>query len=298
MKRTVRNIFAGAALLALGATSSIACPLAYTINFIGQFGLVDLATGVFTPIGKGLDNTPDGIAGAPGGPFYTVDGVTGHLLRIENDGKVTDVGDTHTGPNMGPNGISVMGSLLDGTLYALDFSNRLYHINAKTAALTLVAYLPTLAVQVPQYDGNMTTSLNGTADKLIFTIEISDGPEKIGPNVYVIDLDDLSVKSYALKVTARIIGSGFVNVGFYLFSEAGDIVKFDVVTHETTLVSNYDSGLTPDGPPITGIFGVIGPMEPNTLVTKPPVSPKTAERSGRGYWPAKSAALPRPLVCQ
>lgn len=298
MKRTVLNIFAVAALLALGAASSIACPLAYTVNFIGQFGLVDLATGVFTPVGKGLDNTPDGIAGAPGGPFYTVDGVTGHLLRIANDGKVTDVGDTQTGPNMGPNGISVIGSLTDGTLYALDFSNRLFRINTKTAALTLVAYLSTLAVQVPQYDGNMTTSLNGTADKLYYTIEISDGPEKVGPNVYVIDPEDLSVKSYALKVPGRIIGSGFVNGGFYLFSAEGDIVKFDVVTRETTQVSSYDSGLTPDGPPLTGIFGVIGPMEPNTLQAKPPVPPKTAQRGSRGYWPPRSSALPRPLVCQ
>src|SRR5215813_11135164 len=114
------HFVAGAALLALGGSALRACPLAYVINFSGQFGLMDLATGQFTPIGKGLDNVPDALGGKAGGPFYSVDGVTGHLIRIDTDGKTTDVGDTRTGPNVGPAGISIVGSLSDGTLYALD----------------------------------------------------------------------------------------------------------------------------------------------------------------------------------
>ena len=50
------------------AVSAVAGPISYVINFGGQFGKMDLATGDFTPIGPGAPNTPDGLAGAPGGP--------------------------------------------------------------------------------------------------------------------------------------------------------------------------------------------------------------------------------------
>ena len=150
MKNSNNSILA-TALLAIGAIQATACPLAYVINFSGQFGIMDLATGAFTPVGKGLANTPDGIAGKTGGPFYTVDGATGHLLKIGLDGSATDVGDTHTGPNVGPDGVSVVGALTDGSLYALDFSNRLFRINEKTGQLTLIGALPSLPPQVPEY---------------------------------------------------------------------------------------------------------------------------------------------------
>src|SRR6266850_848762 len=116
-------------IFALSSFSALAGPIGYSINFSGEFGTIDLGTGVFSPIGPGTGNTPDAPGGAPGGPFYTVDSVTGHLLKITAAGVVTDVGDTGTGANVGPNGISLMGSLTNGTLYALDFSNRLYGLN-------------------------------------------------------------------------------------------------------------------------------------------------------------------------
>src|SRR5207302_6806954 len=129
------------------------------VNFSGQFGIMDLGTGVFMPIGKGFDNIPDGVIGTTGGPLYTVDGFTGHLLKIGLDGKSSDVGDTKTGPQTGPNGISIIGSLADGSLYALDFSNRLFRINKDTGALTLIGTVPGLPAQEMDYTGNMFTSM-------------------------------------------------------------------------------------------------------------------------------------------
>jgi hypothetical protein len=297
MKHFATNFITAAALLALGAGTVAACPLAYSVNFSGQFGLIDIGTGAFTPIGKGLANTPDGIAGAPGGPFYTVDSVTGHLLRLETDGKVTDVGDTHSGPNMGPNGISVIGSLSDGTLYALDFSNRLYRINRKTAAMKLIGLLPTLPAQELQYDGNMTTSLNGNRDKLFFTIEIAEGPGKVGPNLYVIDPSTLAVSAFRLTLPSRVIGSGLVNGMFYLFTDEGDIVKLDTAKYEATAVSAYDSGVPAEGgPPFKGIFGVVAPVEPNT-VAPPKAIGKTSKAATRSDWPSRLEAVP-PRGCQ
>src|SRR6185295_6102011 len=183
-------------------------------------------------------------------PFYTVDGFNGHLLRISLDGKVTDVGDTKTGPNTGPVGVSVIGSLTDGTLYALDFSNRLFRINPDNAAMTMLGTLP-LPPQEPEYAGNMTTSLSGNAAQLFYTVEISEGPRKTGPTLYTINPANLSVTSKALKLGDRIIGSGMVNGAFYLFGVEGEIFKLNTATGEATFVAGYDSGVSGDGPPVT-----------------------------------------------
>ena len=273
----------------LALSSAFACPLAYSVNFSGQFGIIDLATGVFTPIGPGLDNGPSGLAGVPGGPFYTVDSVTGHLLKLGIDGKVSDAGDTKTGPAIAPAGISVMGSLSDGTLYALDFSNHLFRINPATAELTSIGAIPGLPPQESDYSGNMTTSLAGTASQLIYTVEISDGPRMIGPTAFVIDPSNTEsrVTGKLLNLPSRVIGSGRVNGVFYLFGEGGHIIKLNPATVETSLVARYDSGLADDTPPLTGIFGVVGSMEPNALPSSSAVETQTKKTRGAVHWPSR-----------
>lgn len=254
--------------LALTSVSALAGPTGYVINFSGQFGTIDLGTGAFTPIGPGTGSTPDAIGGAPGGPFYTVDGVTGHLLRINADGVVTDIGDTGTGPNVGPNGVSVMGSLTTGSLYALDFSNQLFSIDSGTGALTLRGLLP-LPQQEDAYIGNMTTSFNGDATGLFYTLEISEGPNATGPTLFQIDPNTLQVTSTPLlNLSSRIIGSGFVDGEMYAFTEFGDILTIDRASGAATLIAHYESGSTADspGPPFTGIFGVIATPEPASVV--------------------------------
>lgn len=68
----------------------LAGPTGYVINFSGEFGKFDLRSGVFTRIATVTPSAAGGIGGAPGGPVYTVDGVTGHLLRITAEGVVHD----------------------------------------------------------------------------------------------------------------------------------------------------------------------------------------------------------------
>jgi len=279
MKNSNNSILA-TALLAIGAIQATACPLAYVINFSGQFGIMDLATGAFTPVGKGLANTPDGIAGKTGGPFYTVDGATGHLLKIGLDGSATDVGDTHTGPNVGPDGVSVVGALTDGSLYALDFSNRLFRINEKTGQLTLIGALPSLPPQVPEYAGNMVTSLNGDGSKLYFTIQILEGPLQTGPALYVIDPRTTAVDKYPVQLSDLVIGSGLVNDTFYLFGAGGGIFTLNIATRQTAVVASYQSGLTEDTPPLTGVFGAIGLAEPSMISMKT-ASTQSAPLSGK-----------------
>jgi len=256
-------------LLALAITATaMAAPIGYVINFSGQFGTMDLGTGTFTPIGPGTGNTPDALGGAPGGPLYTVDGVTGHLLRITSNGAVTDVGDTGTGPNVGPDGVSVMGSLTSGALYALNFSNRLFSIDSGTGALALLGMLP-LPAQEDAYIGNMTTSFNGNSTSLFYTLEISSGPNTTGPTLFQIDPFTLQVTSMALSnLTSRIIGSGFIGGTLYAFTEFGEILNVDTATGAAIVIGQYDSGSTAanPGPPFTGIFGVIATPEPSALL--------------------------------
>ena len=245
----------------------MAGPSGYVINFSGEFGKFNLRSGVFTRIAIVTPNAAGGIGGAPGGPFYTVDGVTGHLLRISAEGVVTDVGDTGTGPGVGPDGVSVIGSLTTGALYALDFSNRLFSIDSATGALKLLGTLP-LPPQEPSYIGNMTTSFNGDATHLYYSIEISEGPNTTGPTLYKIDPVALRVSSTRLKKEpSRIIGSGFIADGLCAFTAFGEILHVNTVSGVTKVTGRYDSGATADnpGPPLTGIFGVIA-AEPGTYI--------------------------------
>ena len=288
MKRTLKTTFALAALLAIGASSIFACPLVYVVNFSGQFGIMDLANGVFIPIGKGFENSQDGIAGAPGGPFYTIDGVTGHLLRITRDGKATDVGDTRTGPNVGPTGISILSALTDGTIYALDFSNRLYKVNTNTGTLMPMQAL-SLPPQENEYIGNMVTSLAGDGSNLYYTLEIFEGKRKLAPTIFTIDPVKQTVTSKPLKNAGIVIGSGFINGALYLFTGPGEIYRANPATGDAELVSKYDAGnVGPEGPPLTGVFGAINTPDP-FAIAQPTKTPEVETRmpQGRQNWPAR-----------
>jgi len=293
MKRLFTMTIALAALLVTGASGIFACPLVFVTNFSGQFGILDLANGVFVPLGKGLPNTPDGIAGAPGGPYYTVDGVTGHLIRITRDGGFTDVGDTRTGPNVGPTGVSLVGALLDGTMYALDFSNRLYKVNTNTGYLTAMQVL-SLPPQEMEYIGNMFTSLTGDGANLYYTLEIAEGKRKLAPTIFTIDPVKQTVTSKPLKTASIVIGSGWINGGLYLFGAGGEVWRANPATGDAELVSKYDSGSIPDGPPLTGIFGAVNAPDPFGAAQPPVKTPEAREgQSHRQNWPARHWVHPR-----
>jgi hypothetical protein len=227
-----------------------------------------------------------------------VDGFTGHLLKIGFDGKVTDIGDTKTGPQTGPNGISIIGSLTDGTLYALDFSNRLFRINTDTAALTPLGKVPGLPPQEMDYTGNMFTSLTGDGTRLFFTIEIAEGPRKTGPTLYVINPQNavlgVTASNRPVKLQGTAIGSGFVNGSLYVFTGEGQIVQVEPLSGTAKTVATYDSGYQPDGPPLTGVFGAVGCAEPNGQTSTTKMVP-AQKMQGAGNWPPRWSVTPRKL---
>lgn len=240
--------------------------VAYAINLIGQFEIVNLNTGVVTPIGPGTPNGLDGLGGRPGGPFFSVDPVTGHLLRVDASGLVTDIGDTGTGPNAGPNGVSLSSSLMDGSLYALDFSNRLLSIDPTTAVVTSLGLVAGLAPSEQVYQGNLFTSLSGNATDLFYTLEIPTGPLQIAPTLYDINALTRAAISRPLLGISDVIGSGWINGTLYGFTGDGNIATINTTTGAATIVAHYDSGQTPGGPPLTGIFGAVAAPEPSSLV--------------------------------
>jgi hypothetical protein len=253
-----------AALFLAAALSATAGTTVYVTNFIGQFGTMDLATGAFNPIGPGLANSIDGLGGQPGGPFYGVDSATGHLIKVNADGSSVDVGDTGTGSQIGPSGVSINGSLTTGALYALDFSNNLLAIDPNTAATISVAHLGAIAPSEQIYIGNLFTSLAGNATDLFFTMEIPTGPLQLAPTLYDINTLTFAVSSVPITGTSNLIGSGWIHGALYGFTGDGNIVTINTQTGAATVVAQYDAGVIPDGPPLTGVFGAADVPEPGT----------------------------------
>jgi PEP-CTERM motif-containing protein len=265
--KTRRHLFNGTAVRLLFLTACTVVTLnagtiAYGINLIGQFETIDLGTGVVTPIGPGTPNGLDGIGGAPGGPFYGVDPVTGHLIRINASGAVTDIGDTGTGANAGPNGISISSSLLNGNLYALDFSSNLLSLNPLTGAATLAGNVSGLAPSEQVYQGNLFTSFSGNATDLFYTLEIPTGPLQIAPTLYDIEPLTHTATAKPLIGISDVIGSGWIQGTLYGFTGDGNIATINTDTGMATIVAHYDAGQIPDGPPLTGIFGAVDTPEP------------------------------------
>src|ERR1035441_2872265 len=72
-------------------------PIVYAVNVAQQFGMVDLLTGSFTPIGPGTPDTVNGLAPGPNGSFLTLS-VGGNLESIDGvTGAVTSVTPTGLG---------------------------------------------------------------------------------------------------------------------------------------------------------------------------------------------------------
>ena len=191
---------------------------------------------------------------------------TGNFLGFSTSGTVSNIGNTLTGPSVGPNGISVLGGLRAGGVFALSFSNQLFSVNSSSGALTLLGLLP-LPTQESEYNGSMTTSLNGDGQFLYYTIEISGGPNAIGPTLYRVNPVTLQITTRTLTgLPARLIGSGFVDGLFYGFTDEGHILRIDHLTGVASAFGTYDAGVPPGGgPPFAGVFGVVDTPEASAI---------------------------------
>ena len=119
--------------------------MVYVVTNGVQFGVEDLRSGAFLAIGPGLPPEDAGVSlvAGPGRSLLTL-AFTGDLIGINPvTGAASLVGKTGlddcSTPTSacGPNSSGFLGKV-DGRLYATDFANNLYSVNAATAATRLI----------------------------------------------------------------------------------------------------------------------------------------------------------------
>jgi hypothetical protein len=117
-------------LVLIGLTSGLALSGAtiYIDSFSGQFGKLDLSTGIYTPIGT---TTAAELVGGSNGVIYAVD-ESGNWVTVNPNNGNTSV--------IGPMNIAVdeFASTSDGTIYATSLDHKLYTVNRNTGLTTLV----------------------------------------------------------------------------------------------------------------------------------------------------------------
>lgn len=231
-------LIAGAALLST-ALSAAADSFAYMATNIGDFGTLNLSTGVFSMQGNfgqtlaGLatvNSTLYGISYANGGGnLYTVNPVNGSLTFVGSSGLVVDD----------------FGSTASGALYAVSTSSDLYSINSNTGAATLI--------------GNIGLNLSG------FRALSNSGSALYfadGTNIYTLNTTTGAATLLGSTGGAGIGAMTFLNGTLYGGADTPDI-RLDTL--------NPNTGAATDGPLVTGTNGQFYGLaaiipEPATLV--------------------------------
>jgi len=264
------------AVLAFLVSPASAQPNVYVVNGNSQFGLVNLASGSFRPIGGPTPEPQANLVWGPNGLLYTLGTVTGDLETINPKTGVTAVVGS-TGLPSFPTGISTAFDLagVNGKLYLTDFSNNLYSINASTGAATMIG--PTGMPpdrHVPftiNPDGTMNLCdevLNGVGGKLYatfdsFTLDLVSGnvvSVVVPPNLW--QINPSSGVATLIGPTSFGLDGGFeLNGHFYAFltGNASQLMSVDLTNGNTVPLTNID--------PAAGlIFGAAPTPEPGTFL--------------------------------
>jgi hypothetical protein len=214
----------------------------------GQFGTLDLQTGVFTQTGT----LPGGIVGGdmarlPGGPLFAVDTSSNLILINPVNASVTLLG--HSGNN-----IEALAIRQDGTLFGLSYQN-LYRIDTTTGAATLVGQMGNFVPPVSfdaTFDsaGNLfLVEQNGASTSSLYKVNASTGlATLVGSTGFsVTGLDYEGGTLYGFTLDGKLISINTqTGVGTFLVNESG--------------ANNYISvGATADP-------GAAAAPEPSTLV--------------------------------
>lgn len=253
-----KKLFVSLAFILLPASTRAATVYVVTVN--QQFGTLDLGTGAFHQIGP---NTPEGASGLVAGPNGSLLTLTlsGNLDAINPaTGQATVVGATGLGdctaadgkcPSNSANGLAEVG----GKLYATDFGNNLYSLNASTGAAHLIG--PTGVPPVPAGFPNFPDmgpadvfdeSLYGVSGKLYAIFDATTFDPNTGqivsivvpPFVYQIDPSTGATTRIAPTLTA-LSASTDVNGAFYAFkADSGQVLTLDLTNGSTHFVTDYD----------------------------------------------------------
>ena len=230
--------------------------LVYIVTNGVQFGVEDLRSGAFAPIGPGLppEDAGVGLVPSPGKPLLTL-AFTGDLIAIDPASGATSLfgatglADCSTPASpCGPNSAGFLGNL-GGNLYATDFANNLYSVDPKTGAAKVIG--PT---GIPAYTFNPNIfydeSLFSFRGKLYANFETVTFDPSTGMLTAVIPdaLYEVDTKTgratWIAPTTFGLITIVTVNDTVYGFDGAtGQIVQIDMTTGQTTPVAEIDPAI-------------------------------------------------------
>ncbi len=267
-------------LTALGG-SATAQPFAYVVTASQQFGVVDLASGAFQPIGAPTAEPQASLVWF--GKSLLSLTVSGDLVAINPvTGATTLVGPT----GLGYNAFDL--AAVRGQLYATDFSNNLYSVDPRTGTATLIQATGIAPDPNVPFTLNPDGTLNlcdesfyGFAGTLYATFDaFSIDPNPGDPNYLGIDtfvsptlyqIDPATGAAHAIGPTDLQLGAtvavdgkfyGFVNLitGFVDGFPTAQIqlVSVDLGTGRTTFIRNID-------PAAGAIFGAAPVTNPSSL---------------------------------
>lgn len=262
MKSRILTLFAiSLALMALTA-SATAAPLVYVVTITQQFGIVDLATGKFRPIGNGMPDFLSNLVWWKDGTLLTLTtggaNPPGSLAKINPaTGQETIIGQTGLGFNAFDLGE------VRGKLYLTDFGGNIYSVDPESGVATVITATgippdPTIPLSFNS-DGTFNLcdqGLYSAGGKLYatfdsFDIDVNVTPPTIAhvhvaPALYRIDpatgLATL-VANTDLQIGALVEAGG----RFYGFEGVLDGFDwtFDVpITHSVLVTVNLDTGKT------------------------------------------------------
>jgi len=274
--------------LALFTIPASAGPIVYAVDLFQQFGSVDLANGMFKPIGPG---TPEGDIGLVAGPngslltltfsgnLYSINPATGLSSLVGATGLADCT--TPTSP-CGPHASNAFGAA-GGIDYATDFANNLYKVNPITGAATLIG--PTGIPAVPFTP--LSTNPDGTTNlflenlfsakgSLYATFETqklaADGftiTSVLGPELYRVN-PTTGAATALFPTISGILSAVEVNGTTYAFQGINDaahpfgttglnqIVTLNLSSGSSTFVATYDPAAGP-------IFGASPVPEPGSV---------------------------------
>jgi hypothetical protein len=254
---TLAAIFA----LVVVTTVAYADSLVYIVNGSQQFGTINLATGAFQQIGPAQTEAGSfGLAAAPNGSLvtfayssnlYSINPATGVPTLVGPTG-LADCG-TPTSP-CGPTSASTLGNFA-GKIYATDFQNSLYTVNAVTGAATLIG--PTGIPVIPFVPGSF--NYDGTINFYDQAIFGSAGDMYETFDAFTFDLNSLTVVNtlvapalYQLDPSSgrgTFVGTTDLGIGavasldgtYYAFNDmTGQIEGLNLANGSTNFISNFD----------------------------------------------------------
>lgn len=223
------------------ATSSAFNIDTFYVDNQGNFGTLDLATGVATQIAAGTATGSTGMDLTPGLQVYEYN-TSNELVQITpSTGMATPVG-----PGTIPDQATT-GALTDGSYFGIDaVTGNLYKIDLTTGATTQVGDVPTGAAVLPA-GCNLDSSLSGSAGSpsvLYYTIGYTGASCTAFPDtLYQIDPTS-GATTTGVQVTISgsgvnaFVGSTFVGGTLYGFTAGGQEYTIDPATGVATLLTS------------------------------------------------------------